>query len=84
MITSAACQVEALSVEGRPYIVGLQFDNQSATVADVRVWLEADEAWVSQPPGVDTSAILKNAAEQEVAMGEQFETMFGNFLSLIP
>jgi len=84
LITSAACQVEAISVEGRPHIVGLQFDNQSATVADVRIWLEADQAWLSQSPGVDPPAILKNAAEQETIMGQQFEAMFQNFIKLIP
>jgi GMP synthase-like glutamine amidotransferase len=84
LITSAACQVEAISVEDRPQVVGLQFDNQSATVADIRVWLEADEAWLSQPPGVDPSVILKNAVEQEAIIGQQFETMFENYLQLIP
>jgi GMP synthase-like glutamine amidotransferase len=84
LITSAACQVEAISVEGKSHIVGLQFDNQSATVADIRAWLKADEAWLSQPPGVDTSAILKNATQQEALMGKQFHTLFRNFVQLIP
>lgn len=84
LITSAACQVEAISVENRPHVVGLQFDNQSATVDDISIWLQADEAWLSQPPGVDPSAILKNAVEQETTMGKQFETMFENFIRLIP
>lgn len=84
LVTSAGCQIEAVSVKGRPYLLGLQFDNQSATVADVRQWLQADEAWLSQPPGVNPAAILRDAAEREKRMGEQFQTMFGNFIGLIP
>ena len=83
LITSAACQVEAISVEDRPHVMGLQFDNPSGTVQDVRAWLEADEAWISKPPGVDTSAILRHAAEQEEALGNQFETMFQNYVKLM-
>ena len=84
LITSAACQVEAISVEDKPHVIGLQFDNQSATTKDVKLWLEADQAWLSQPPGVDPSAILKHAAEKEKTMGKQFESMFQNFIKLIP
>jgi hypothetical protein len=80
LITSAACQVEAISVAGRPHIMGLQFDNQSATVTDVRTWLEADQAWICQPPGVDPSAILNNAAALEKTLGNQFDTLFRNFV----
>jgi GMP synthase-like glutamine amidotransferase len=84
LVTSAYCQVEALSVKDRPFLVGFQFDNQSATVTDVRHWLEADEAWLSQPPGVNTTAILKDAEEKETLMGEQFKKMFANFIALVP
>ncbi len=83
LMTSAACQIEAISVEGRPYVMGLQFDNQSATATDVRAWLKADEAWISRPPGIDPSAILDKAAEQERILGDQFEIMFQNFVQLI-
>lgn len=83
LVTSAYCQVEAISVKGRPYLVGLQFDNQSATVADVRQWLKADEKWLSQPPGVNPAAILNDAEERELPMGEQFKKMFENFVALI-
>jgi GMP synthase (glutamine-hydrolysing) len=83
LVTSAVCQVEAISVEDRPYLMGLQFDNQSATVVDARQWLQADETWLSQPPGVDPAAILRDAADKEALMGEQFEILFRNFIQLI-
>ena len=83
LVTSAYCEIEAISVEGRPELVGLQFDNQSATVSDVRQWLDADEAWLSQPPGVNPAAILKDAKEQEPLLGQQFHLMFRNFIALM-
>ena len=36
LVTSAECQVEAISLKDRPHIVGLQFDNQAATVSDAK------------------------------------------------
>ncbi|MBE9572004.1 MAG: type 1 glutamine amidotransferase [Proteobacteria bacterium] len=42
LATSTDCEVEAISVKGRPHIVGLQFDNQSANYEDVREWLEME------------------------------------------
>ncbi|MBW1678378.1 MAG: type 1 glutamine amidotransferase [Deltaproteobacteria bacterium] len=83
LVTSAECEVEAISVEGRPHIVGLQFDNHAATSLDVAQWLESDEEWLSQPPGVDTAAVLKNAEKQEALIGKQFELMFTNYIKLI-
>jgi hypothetical protein len=83
LVTSAACQVEGISVENRPYLMGLQFDNQSATVVDARQWLQADEAWLSRPPGVDPATILRDAADKEALMGRQFEIIFKNFIRLI-
>jgi GMP synthase-like glutamine amidotransferase len=83
LVTSAYCQIEAISVYGRPDVLGLQYDNQSATVADVRQWLGADERWISQAPGVFPSTILKDAREKEARMGTQFERFFQNFIRLI-
>ncbi len=83
MVTSAQCQVEGISVVGRPHIVGLQFDNHAATISDVRDWVEGDEKWLSQPPSVDMTALVKLAEKQEVFMGEQFELMFSNYIKSI-
>ncbi len=83
LVTSAYCQVEAFSVEGRPHVVGLQFDNHAATVNDIRTWVEGDEQWLRQPPKVDTVAMIEDAQRHEALMGEQFERMFDNYIKLI-
>lgn len=83
LVTSAECQVEAVSVKDRPYIVGLQFDNQAATVSDVKDWVKGDERWLSEPPSIDISALLKDAEKHEALISEQFELMFGNYMKLI-
>ncbi len=83
LVTSAQCQVEAISVQGRPHIVGLQFDNHAAAISDVRNWVEGDEKWLSQPPSVDMSALVKDAEKYEAFIAEQFELMFSNYIKLI-
>ena len=41
LATSNDCVVEAYTIKGRPYIVGLQFDNHAAHPSDVSKWLES-------------------------------------------
>ncbi|MBE9581663.1 MAG: type 1 glutamine amidotransferase [Proteobacteria bacterium] len=83
LVTSADCQVEAISVEGRPHIVGLQFDNHAAAISDVRGWVEGDEKWLSQPPSVDVAALVRDAEKHEAFIREQFELVFSNYIELI-
>jgi GMP synthase (glutamine-hydrolysing) len=83
LVTSSECQVEALCLKGRPYVMGLQFDNQAATVSDIERWAEGDRAWLRQPPKVDTEAIVKNAARYEAIIGKQFQCMFDSYVRLI-
>ena len=83
LAASAECQVEAISVKDRPYIVGLQFDNQATAVSDVKDWVKGDERWLSQPPSIDISALLKDAEKHEALMSEQFELIFSNYMNLI-
>jgi len=83
LVTSSECQVEAFCLKGRPHVMGLQFDNHAATVSDIQRWVEADQAWLRQPPGVDTAAMVKHAEKYEALMGEQFECMFDNYVRLI-
>jgi GMP synthase (glutamine-hydrolysing) len=83
LVTSPECQVEAFCLQGRPYVMGLQFDNHAATVSDIQRWGEADRAWLRQPPKVDTASIIKDAARYETLMGQQFECMFDNYVRLI-
>jgi len=83
LATSADCLVEAISIQGKPHLIGLQFDNHAASLSDVRNWMKSDHEWLSQGPGVNNAAILKNAKRLENIIGEQFEILFNNFLTLI-
>ena len=84
LVTSHECEVEAISLKGSPHIVGLQFDNHAGTKNDVATWIEGDRSWLSQPPEVDTSAMLADAVKHETHVGEQFELVFDNYLKVIP
>ncbi len=83
LVTSAECEVEAISVKDRPHIVGLQFDNHAAAISDVKDWVNGDEVWLSQSPSVDMAALVKYAERHEASMGEQFGLMFSNYIKLI-
>lgn len=83
LIPSADCEIEAISVPGRPHLVGLQFDNHAAALADVSGWVESDRAWLSQAPGVNPRAILMGAEKLRHDLRRQFEIMFGNYLSIV-
>jgi GMP synthase-like glutamine amidotransferase len=83
LATSPQCQIEAISVEGRPHLIGLQFDNHAATVAEIRTWLDNDQAWLSATPSIDAGDILRTARELENFLDQQFDAMFHNFLKSI-
>jgi len=83
LVTSAECEVEAISVRERPHLVGLQFDNHAAAVSDVSVWAEKDQEWLSHPPGVDRACLVKDAGKHEAFIGEQFELLFTNYIKMI-
>jgi GMP synthase (glutamine-hydrolysing) len=82
LVTSAECQVEAISLKGKPHIVGLQFDNHAGSRLDATTWLEGDREWLLQPPAVDSAALLTDAEKLETLMGEQFEILFENFINI--
>jgi GMP synthase (glutamine-hydrolysing) len=83
LVTSSECQVEGLSLKGRPHVMGFQFDNHAATVSDIKRWVEGDRGWLRQPPKVDTEAIVKDAARYEALIGKQFQCMFDSYVRLI-
>ena len=82
LVTSTDCQVEAISVRGKPHIVGFQFDNHAGSRLDAATWLEGDCEWLSQPPQVDPAVVLTEAKKLEAVMGEQFEILFRNFIKM--
>lgn len=85
LMTSAACQVEALSVTGRPHIVGVQFDNHAASLADVARWLHKDQKWLSSlvDQDINPAAIISEAKRLEKKMARWFEKFFANYLRLL-
>jgi GMP synthase-like glutamine amidotransferase len=85
LATSAECLIEAISLEERPHIVGLQFDNHAATPENVKHWLTMDSKWLSSlaDKQIDPAAILADAQKKCDAMGKQFAKLFDNFFSLI-
>ena len=85
LATSTECQVEAISFEERPHIVGLQFDNHAATPENVKEWLSMDAKWLSSltDKTIDPEAILAEAQKNSASIGKQFTKLFDNFFSLI-
>jgi GMP synthase-like glutamine amidotransferase len=84
LATSAECQIEAISLEERPYIVGLQFDNHAAP-ENVKEWLSMDSKWLSSLTDrkIDPAAILDDARKYSNSIGAQFAKLFDNFFSFI-
>jgi len=82
---SRDCEVEAISLEGRPHIVSLQFDNHAANYEDVGKWLREDREWLStlSPPKVDPACVLADARRLETVMEKQFEILFRNYIEII-
>ncbi|MBU0730658.1 MAG: type 1 glutamine amidotransferase [Proteobacteria bacterium] len=85
LITSEECQVEAISVPGRPHIIGLQFDNHSASRKDIALWLEKDRQWIFSAPDreVNPTMILSMAKLLEKNMEQDFDILFNNFIRLL-
>ncbi len=84
LATSAECQVEAISIQDRPHILGLQFDNHTAP-ENVKEWLIMDSKWLNSLTDrkIDPAAILADARKYSGSMGQQFAKLFDNFFSLI-
>lgn len=84
LATSAECQVEAISLNGRPHILGLQFDNHAAP-ENVKQWLAMDSKWLSSliDRKIDPAKILADAPKYSNLIGSQFTKLFDNFFRLI-
>lgn len=85
LATSAACQVEAISVTDRPHFLGMQSDNHAAAPEDVECWLQEDTDWLDslEDVEIDRNAILAEAHRHADRTARQFDLFFTNFLSLI-
>lgn len=84
LATSADCQVEAISVENRPHLLGLQFDNHAADPHDVAVWLAKDQKWLaSLPLDLDPAAILRQAKRLKTQLARDFSRLLANYFALL-
>lgn len=85
LATSTECQVEAFSVDGRPHIVGVQFDNHAAAPGDVQDWLKKDSTWLRSVAGknFDPKQIIMQAKKQEKTMRHHFLQFFENFIKIV-
>ena len=85
LATSAECQVEAISLHGRPHILGLQFDNHAADPENIKTWLAMDAKWLAtlKDKAVNPAALLVEAEKYQATIRMQFIKLFDNFFSLI-
>jgi GMP synthase-like glutamine amidotransferase len=85
LATSTECQVEAISLAGRPHILGLQFDNHAADPENVKKWLTMDSKWLStlKDKTIKPAILLKEAGKYQETIQKQFIKLFDNFFSLI-
>lgn len=84
LATSVECQVEAISVPGRPHIVGVQFLNHAGDLDDVENYWQKDSKWVNSLNGkfVNPAELMADAKKVHERMARQFEVFFRNFVRL--
>jgi len=84
LVTSVECQVEAISVPGRPHIIGVQSINHAGDYKDVENYWQKDHKWVNSLNGkyVNPAELLADAKRLQGRMAREFETFFRNFISL--
>lgn len=85
LMTSEGCQVEAISVTGRPHIIGVQSDNHAASAREVMEWLEHDRAWLDslQDIHIDRDTIAREAILYESEIAENFGRFFDEFVNFL-
>jgi len=83
LATSADCMVEAISIQGKPHLIGLQCDNHAAAPSDISDWVENDQEWLLQVSGVNPMKILNDAERLKNTTVKQFDILFTNFIKLI-
>jgi GMP synthase-like glutamine amidotransferase len=85
LATSAECQVEAISLHGRPHILGMQFDNHAAAPDNIKHWITMDAKWLAtiQDKEVNPAQLMEDAQKHQATIRMQFTKLFDNFISLI-
>ena len=84
LATSSDCVVEAFTIKGRPYIVGLQFDNHAAHPADVSEWLDNDGEWLKIIFFEDEfkKKLIKEATSNFRTNEQIFNKLIENFITI--
>jgi len=85
LATSVDCQFEAISVPGRPHIIGLQFLNNAAAPKEVKRYLTKDNNWLSSvsPKGVPHALIMADAENLHTQTAQHFAALFANFIKML-
>ncbi|MFA6282947.1 MAG: type 1 glutamine amidotransferase, partial [Desulfurivibrionaceae bacterium] len=83
--TSEQCQVEAFSLEQRPHILGMQFENHVAFSEDISLWLEQDWQWLASFRSlvVRPADLLAEAHRLRTQISDDFHRFFSDYLQLI-
>lgn len=82
LATSRECQVEMISVQGRPHLVGMQFDNHAASYNDLNCWIESDRGFLDSRK-IDPGVLLESIRELEFKIGAHFALLFENYLKIL-
>ncbi|NOX24846.1 MAG: hypothetical protein GXP59_01775 [Deltaproteobacteria bacterium] len=83
LAASVSCQFEAISIVGRPHIVGLQFLNNAAALRDVKKYVIKDKKWLSSREEEALPTILDEAARLGNIATNHFTAIFTNFINMI-
>jgi len=85
LATSAECQIEAISLNDHPHILGLQFDNHAATPENARNWATMDSKWLAtlKDRVVSPNTLFEDAQKHQTNIQAHFTKLFDNFFSLI-
>ncbi len=83
LASSVSCQLEALSITGRPHIIGLQFMNNSAALKDVKKYIINDKNWLSSQDQQTLPTITDEAARLGSIATNHFSAIFSNFINMI-
>ena len=82
LATSRECQVETISVRGRPHLVGMQFDNHAAACKDLKCWIEGDRELLNDKR-IDPKALLEGMRKLECQVGAHFALLFENYMKIL-
>ncbi len=85
LATSAQCQIESFSIQDRPYLIGVQYDNHSAAPHEVAQWLETDSIWLDSisDPIIDRNAIIAQSKKLSATVHRDFLLFFRNFTAMM-